>query len=133
MKEGRCAHDHYKVSTWLLTVTLFLGLFAFSGYTGNSFSSGKEVRTTELVASINSNAKRAASYARAFARFHQNTGCGFCPYEFELLVCFHNRLSKTRTDHHSKQVSDRQESVRFFQRKTFPQNSDEDLFISIRG
>src|SRR5258706_15207229 len=133
MKDSRHPHFHEKISTWLLTVTLSLGLFAFTGYTRNTFSREKESRTTELVVSIKANPKRAASYARAFAQYHQDGRCDFRQSEFDFVACFHNRLFKTRIDQNSRQVLSHRKSARFFQRKTFPQNPDEDSFISIRG
>ena len=133
MKDHQPAHCHHKVSTWLLTVTLFLGLFAFTGYTRNTFAREKQGRTTELVESIKTKAKRAASYARAFAEFHKNNRCDFHQSEFDLLTCFHNRLFTTRIKENSRCVSFLRKPARFFQRKTLPQNTDEDMFISIRG
>ena len=126
-------HSHKKVSRWLLTVTLFLGLFAFAGYTSNTFSREKEAPTTELVVSPKTNAKRVACYAGAFAQFHQGNRCDFRQSEFDLLTCFHNRLLKTRIDQNSRCIFSLRKPARFFQRKTLPQTSDEDLFISLRG
>ena len=133
MKDSRRAHNNKKVSTWLLTVTLFLGLFTFTGYSGITVSQAKEARTTELIVSVKTNPKRAASYARAFAQFHQGNRCDFRQPEFDLPTCFHNRLFKTRIDQNSRQVSSLRKPARFFQPKTVPQNSDEDLFITLRG
>jgi len=84
MKESRGTRKGDKASTWLLTITLFLGLFAFSGNTSNGSSHEKESQTTELVVSIKTNPKRAASYARAFAQNHQANRCDFHQSEFDL-------------------------------------------------
>src|SRR6266850_3504284 len=133
MKDSRHPHFHKMISTWLLTVTLFLGLFGFTGYSNNTFSREKETRTTELVVSITTTAKRAAYYPRVFAQFHQSSRCDFCQSDFDLLACFHNRLFKTRIDQNSRQVSSFQKTARFFQQKTLPQSPDEDGFLSNRG
>ena len=131
MKDSRYPHCHKEVSTWLLTVTLFLGLFAC--YTSNASSQQTESQKTELVVSIKTNPKRAASYTRAFAQIHRGNRCDFHQSEFDLLTCFHNRLFKTRIDENSRCVSSLRKPARFFQRKTLPQNTDEDLFTSSRG
>jgi hypothetical protein len=133
MNDSQQIHYPCKVSTWLLTVTLFLGLFAFSGYSGYSYSREKEAPKTELVDSIRANVKRAASYSRVSAQFHEgNARCDFRPYE-TLILAFHNQLFRTRINYQSQQAFCPQQFIRSFQRKTFPENSTEDLSISIRG
>ena len=132
MKQSKTNH-HGKFPTALLTLSLFLGLFAFSGCLNIASSQEKEGQKTEQVISIKPYAKRAAPYARAFVKFHQGNRCDLRPTEFHLLECFHNLVFKIRLEQNSTQVSSLQKPTRFFQRKSPPANPDEDLFISMRG
>jgi hypothetical protein len=134
MKDGWRTHQQNKLSMGLLAVTLFLGLFAFSAnYSTNTVSQEKQVPKTELVVSIKANGKGAASYSKASAQFVQSPiWCDLCQPE-TLILRFHNQLFKSRLGYPSRQAHCPQQGARFFQRKIFPQNSNEDLSISNRG
>jgi len=134
MNDGLRTHYKNKLSMGLLAVTLFLGLFAFSAtYSTNTVSQEKQVPKTELVVLVKANGKGAASYSKASAQFVQSPiRCAFCQPE-TLILRFHHQLFKTRLDYPLRQVYCPEQGARFFQRKTFPQNSNEDLSISSRG
>src|SRR5260221_11659918 len=133
MNCGWRTHQQNKLSMGLLAVTLFLGLFAFLSYSTKTVSQEKQVAKTELVVSIKANGKRAASYSKASAQFVQrHIPCDICQPE-TLILRFHNQLFKNRLDYPLRQVYCPQRGPRFFHRKTFPQNSNEDLSISSRG
>jgi len=134
MNDGWRTHHQNKLSRGLLMVTLFLGLFAFSAtYSTNTVSQEKQVPKTELVVSIKANGKGAASYSKASAQFVQSPiRCDFWQPE-TLTLRFHHQLFKAKADYPSRQAHCPQQGARFFQRKTFPQNSTDDLSISNRG
>ena len=133
MNYGWRTHHQNKLSMGLLAVTLFLGLFAFSGYSTKTGSQEKQVPKTELVVSVKANGKRTASYSKASAQFVQSPiRCDFCQPE-TLILRFHNHLFKTRLDYPLRQAYCPQQGAQVFQRKTFPQNSTDDFSISIRG
>ena len=133
MKKSRLPLKQDGLSAALLAVTLFLGLFAFSSHSGNTLSQAREAPKTELVISIKANAKRVVSYTKAIAEFHGAR----IPSSFrqsETIICsFHNRLSKTRFKHNSGQFPSLHQPGRFFQRKTFPQNPDEEVSLTYKG
>jgi len=134
MNDGWRTHHQNKLSRGLLIVTLFLGLFTFSAsYSTNTVSQEKQVPKTELVVSIKANGNGAASYSKDSVQFVQSPiRCDYCQPE-TLVLRFHNQLFKTKIDYPSRQAHCPQQSARFFQRKTFPQNSNKDLSISNRG
>ena len=117
-----------KLSKWLLTVALLFSIFTFSGYIGISTSQQQPYRNTELVYSINSNAKRNISFERVLTKFNENVIFdSFSKSVINEVLLLHNRIAKTKFDYLLKQIVTGKKVVRFTKLKINPHSSNEDF------
>lgn len=67
-----------KLSKWLLTATLFLSVFSFSGYVGQNQSRQSVIKQTELVVAFTSKInKPTISYKKALSTLFSLSGSVF--------------------------------------------------------
>ena len=134
MTNARYTYHKDKLTKWLLTVTLFFSIFTFSGYVGNSQSRQQQATQTELVISNNhKTCKRTISYKKAFVLngFSEPFNCLYKNWTNTLFT--YNILIKVNLDTISRQFYSHNPTDRFLQKKTIPQSSDEDIFVTFIG
>lgn len=134
MTNTRYTYHKDKLTKWLLSVTLFFSIFIFSGYAGNSQSRQQQKTQTEIVISDNlKTCKRTISLKKAFELISYNDLL-ISPYKnwTNALFAF-NIITKVKLDNNSRQFCSQKFAPNFFQVKTNPQSSDEDIFGSYIG
>jgi hypothetical protein len=120
-----------KLNKWLLTATLFLSVFSFSGYAGHTQTRQVAVKQTELLVAVTSKTnKPTISYKKALASFFSLSNS--ISFDKKSILQF-NRLTKTKFDYLSKQGFIVFCFGRHFQSKIIPQSLDEDFLISHIG
>lgn len=120
-----------KLSKWLLTATLFLSVFSFSGYAGQNQSRQTIIKQTELLVTFTSKTnKRSLSYKKALSTLFSLAGSIL--FDAKSILQF-NRLSKIKSDYLSKQSFIVFNSGKHFQNKNIPQSQDDEYLISHVG
>jgi hypothetical protein len=116
---------------WLLTTTLFLSVFSFSGYAGQNQPRQVALKQTELFVTVTSKTnKPTISYKKALASFFNlSNSISFDPKS----ILQFNVLAKIKFDYLSKQGFIVFCSGRHFQSKIIPQSQDEECLISHIG
>lgn len=126
-------HTHNTLSKWLLTTTLFLGLFTFSGNVSNVPSQQYQPPKTELI-HFARNSKRTFSYKAVIALLYKVSPPSSVFKSLHLtLSLLHSKLVKTRLGANLILAIPRFCTAPFFHLKTIPQSSDEDVSLSHRG
>lgn len=121
------------LSKWLLTTTLFLGLFTFSGNVSNVPSQQYQPPKTELI-HFARNSKRTFSYKAVFALLYKVSVPSSVFKSLHLtLSLLHSKLVKTRLGANLTLAIPCYCTASFFHLKTIPQSSDEDVSLSHRG
>lgn len=120
-----------KLNKWLLAATVFLSVFSFSGYAGQTQTRQEALNQTELFVAVTSKTnKPTISYKKALASFFSlSNSISFDPKSILLF----NRLTKIKFDNLSKQDFIVFCSSRHFHCKIIPQSQDEDYLISHIG
>ncbi len=120
-----------KLNKWLLTAIVFLSVFSFSGYSGQSQTRQAALKQTELFVTVTSKTnKPTISYKKALASFFSlSNSISFDPNSILLF----NGLTKIKFDNLSKQDFIVFCSGRHFQSKIIPQSQDEECLISHIG
>ena len=121
------------IAAWLLKVTLFVSLFAFSGYTANN-QQQQQTTKTELVVSGNATSKQTVSYKRALKLCYKNKITSqLCSREIYRSLYHYAARIKTILDNTVNEVLSFEKPNIFFKIKHTPHFSDEDIFNSLRG
>lgn len=120
-----------KLSKWLLTATLFLSIFSFSGYVAQNQFRQQEIKQTELFVSLSTKINRfTLSFKKALSNYFSKTN-SISFNSFSILQ--YNRLTKIKIEHLSKQSFHVFCSRKYFQNKMIPQSQDEDYLNSLKG
>jgi sensor histidine kinase YesM len=120
-----------KLNKWLLTAIVFLSVFSFSGYSGQSQTRQAALKQTELFVVVTSKTnKPTISYKKALASFFSLSSS--ISFDQKSILQF-NGLTKTKFDYLSKQGFIVFCSGRHFQSKIIPQSQDEEFLISHIG
>ena len=129
MTNAQFTYPKDKLAKWLLKVTLFLSVFAFSGYGGNDQSRCQQAIQTELVSSnTHTPCKRTIPYKKAGGLIPCND-CFKGPYKNWTNALFNfNILTKVKLNNISRRFCFHKSVRCFLQPKTIPQNSDADIF-----
>lgn len=127
-------------SKWLLSATLILSLFAFSGYATEPQPRQSQAAKTELVlchghpfGTTHFNSKRISCYRLLINAIDQRSAIGFYEPELDNAVLQHARLIKTSLNSLTKHFLSFNPVARFHPLKTIPQSTDEDSFNSRKG
>jgi hypothetical protein len=117
-----------KLTKWVVTLSLFFSIFAFSGNGHNSNSFSRSKIQTELVCSNNYKAtKRNTSYRKALAVSYVNEYL-FTTHKYKAqALLLYNILAKIKFDNISKKFHSIQIAKKFILKKTIPQDSNEDF------
>lgn len=120
-----------KLKKWLLTATLFLSVFSFSGYAGQAQPRQVTIKQTELFVTVTSKTNRPTiSYKKALASFFNlSNSISFDPKS----IFQFNGLTKIKFDYLSKQGFIVFSSGRHFQSRIIPQSQDEEYLITHLG
>jgi hypothetical protein len=124
-----------KLSKWVLIATIFLSVFAFSGYTGNPQARQQKTIPTELVFCQKSKTpKHTYLFIKAVtSTLNYKVSKQIKEYESVFLYAY-NRLAKVKYDNLSAKAFLFWPAYRFTQVKTIPRSSNEDIFFSnLRG
>jgi hypothetical protein len=85
---------------WLLTSTLFISFFAFSGYVSNNLPNNNRAPDTEVLADKSFILKSGISYKRAALFFYKNTlSCFIIRENFDLGISHYNKREIDRYQH----------------------------------
>ena len=121
---------HNTLSKWLLTATLFLSLFTFSGYTATVTSRQYESTKTEQIL-FTRNSKRTFSYQAGIASLYKIIISNTVPEPLHRTISFlHSKLVKTSLGVNLARTLPHSCAVPFFHLKTIPQSSDEDVSLT---
>jgi hypothetical protein len=124
-----------KLKRWLLTITMFLSFFQFSGCLGHTaFQQAKAVQTEWVLPFRYDVTARTISYKKAIASccprsFHNSI---LNRYSTEVLVAYNN-LIRVKLNKLSKESLHIKPANRFLQVKTTPRSSIDDKTFSVRG
>lgn len=120
-----------KLNKWLLTATLFLSIFSFSGYVGQTQSRQVTIKQAELFVTVTSKTnKPTISFKKALASFFNLSNS--ISFDQKNILQF-NGLTKIKFDYLSKQGFIVFCSGRHFQSRIIPQSQDEEYLISHIG
>ena len=124
---------HNTLSKWLLTTTLFLGLFTFSGYFSTVHSHQYQPPKTELI-HFARNSKRTFSYKAVIAPLYK-VYLSYSVFKslHKSISLLHSRLVKTRLGSNLILAVPSSCTAPFSSLKTIPQSSNEDVRLSHRG
>lgn len=113
-----------RLSKWLLTTTLFLSIFSFSGYTGQNQLRHVVIKQTELFVTLNSKSNKSTiSYQKALSSYFSSSNS--ISFDAKSILQF-DRLNKIKFDYLSKQGFIVFCPGRHFQSKIIPQSQDEE-------
>ena len=85
---------------WLLTCTLLVSFFAFSGYVSNNLPNNNRAPDTEVLADKSFILKSGISYKRAALFFYKNApSCFIIRKDFDPGLAFYNKLEIGRYQH----------------------------------
>lgn len=122
-----------KLTKLLLAVALFLSIFTFSGYAGNSQSRQQLVVKTELVFSTNYKICRSSiSYKKASEPIYSNFSSISFYKNWTNTLFAYDILTKLKLDSILRQACPRPVG-HFLQVKTIPQSSDEGILSTFAG
>jgi len=120
------------LSKFLLTLFLFVSIFACPGYIGNSKTFQQQKFQTELVCSNNNKAaKQTVAYKKSSVPLYKNVLFNRSHQVETNTLLLHNSIAKVKFKHISKQCCITRIAKRFLQIKTIPQSSNEDIPASI--
>jgi len=121
-----------KLSQRLLTITLILSVFAFSGYSNNSaFSNTQKVQTELVYLRSTKPDKHAFAFKKLLCIPHKNIFFNNLTKYNSVLLLTYNKLVKVELDNISKLYHSIESADRFLQLKNIQDNSSKDVFISI--
>ena len=121
-----------KLSRWLLTVTMLLSVFAFSGYSNNSTLLNNKKAQTELVCSTKTKHKKfIVAFKKIISTSHRPTFLNYFSNHSATLLLTYNKLIKVKFDNILKVYRSIDQADKFVQLKNIPSNSSKDIFISI--
>jgi hypothetical protein len=124
------AHYQTRLTKLLLAIALFCNFFIFSGYASNT-SATKQHQSiqTELVDGFkHKNKARILSFNRTIFAPDTHTACVSETSKTAVRLTY-NHLMKVKFDNLSKRFNTIPIALRFFQLKTIPQSSEEDITI----
>lgn len=133
MTHSKATNRTSTYSKWLLTATLCLSFFAFSGYSAEPQPGQFQITKTELVLTTNPNSGRIASHLSLLYATHQLVAHDFNVRDLDRAVLRHTRLIKTTLNSLTKHFLFFNPVARFHPLKTIPQSTDEDSFNSLKG
>jgi hypothetical protein len=121
-----------KISKWLLSVTMLLSVFAYSGYSNNPILLNNKKAQTELVCSTKTKPNKfTVAFKRTISASHRYIPLNyFLNHSISFLLSY-NRLIKIRLDNISKLYRSIDQTDRFLQIKNISLNSNQDIFIPI--
>ncbi|MBK6266177.1 hypothetical protein JKA74_14120 [Marivirga sp. S37H4] len=119
-------------SKWLLTVTLLLGIFSFSGYAGNSQVKVQQLHQTEQLFSFQSQRTH-----KTISFYHSCEGNSpvkpLLSNRYQAILWKHAGESKVNYVNHQQLYRLTKSECSVYFNKTIPASSPEDLFTSLVG
>ncbi|MEO6729782.1 MAG: hypothetical protein ABIN01_01100 [Ferruginibacter sp.] len=120
-----------RLATWLLTIAMLSGVFAFSGYNNNSTLLNNVKVRTELVCSTKAIHKKfTVAFKKVISTSYRHPFLNYFGDSTTLLLAY-NKLIKVKFDHTSRVYQSIDQEEKFAQLKNIPSNSSKDIFISI--
>jgi hypothetical protein len=121
-----------KLSRWLLTVTMLLSVFAFSGYNTNTTLLNNKKPQTELIRSTKATTNKiTVAFKKTITAYHRHIFINYFNNHATGLLLIYNKLIKVKFDNILKLYQSIDQADKFIQLKNIPRNSSKDIFISI--
>jgi hypothetical protein len=132
MKNNQYTYHSFKLTKWLLTVSLLFSIFAFTGYAGNYQL--VQQQSTQIVLVI-SNDQPACSciilYQKEFVFSGANESLNCLRKNWTNTLIVYNVLTKVKLDNISKQFYANDPACCLLQVKTIPQSFSENVLITL--